>query len=103
MSDTKNKIIQVLNDNYMVNLFSAQAREHIANKIVESLNDNYDANKAPENTVAIKPPKIKKETKDVNSKTKKSSVDNLKKSVNKNFVKPKLNVKKPDTKNKSRV
>ena len=53
MSDTKNKILQVLNDNYMVNLFSAQAREHIASKIVENLDGNYDANPAPQDTVPI--------------------------------------------------
>ena len=53
MSDTKQKILQVLNDNYMVNLFSAQAREHIASKIVDNLDGKYNSNPAPEGTVRI--------------------------------------------------
>ena len=69
MSDTKDKILQVLNDNYMVNLFSAQAREHIASKIVQNLDGNYNANPAPEGTVAIDPNSVK-----VTKKSKKEKV-----------------------------
>lgn len=61
MSDKKNKILQVLNDNYMVNLFSAQAREHIASKIIENLDGNYNVNQAPEGTVPIEKVVEKKE------------------------------------------
>jgi hypothetical protein len=75
MSDTKDKVMQVLNDNYMINLFSANAREHIANKIVDSLNGSYVNKEAPENTVAIKPEDlVEKESK--SDKSEKVSVKN---------------------------
>jgi|TARA_R110000824_G_scaffold320832_3_gene507803 hypothetical protein len=84
MSDTKNKILQVLNDNYMVNLFSAQAREHIANKIVENFDGKYNANQAPEGTVPIEPVELKDDKKSDSVDTKKSKV--------KVIEKPKVNV-----------
>jgi len=70
MSDTKTKILQVLNDNYMINLFSANAREHIANKIIDNLDGNYNSNPAPEGTVAIDPKSVKV-TKKVTKESKK--------------------------------
>ena len=73
MSETKDKIMQVLNDNYMVNLFSANAREHIANKIVDNLNGDYANKTVPANTVAIKPEDVKKEVTEVSTKDKTSS------------------------------
>ncbi len=94
MSDTKSKILQVLNDNYMVNLFSAQAREHIASKIVQNLDGNYESNPAPEGTVPIEKVVEVKEEKKSKSKPKPST-------KNKNIkptVKPGLNKNQVDRK-----
>tara|TARA_R110001583_G_scaffold63491_1_gene185801 strand:- start:56 stop:397 length:342 start_codon:yes stop_codon:yes gene_type:complete len=95
MSDTKSKILQVLNDNYMVNLFSAQAREHIANKIVENMDGKYNANQAPAGTVPIEPVVEDKKSDSVDTK-KTTKVESVKPKVKEN-VKPKVNVpiKKP--------
>jgi len=100
--DIKSKVLEVLEKNYQVNLFSAQARESVAVQIENKLNGTEPVETFKSDEVTQERAKFiadedsnKKEVKEVKGKSKKPAVKKVKpktpqpkkiKSVNPNFV-----------------